>query len=212
VQFFLGATNDLDSAPPANARLTFTVDYAKSLGNHTRYHDAIGLGPTALPNLERHAANGALAFTSAPLDRDLDVVGAPIVDLRITADARDADVYAYLERIDPDGSIAMLADGVLRASHRVEGAAPYRDLGLPFSDSRRRVVQATPPLSADTPARLRFALMPVSVRFAKGSRVRVVVTGADAGTALSIPQSPPPRVTVHAGAASPSSVSLPVAP
>jgi putative CocE/NonD family hydrolase len=204
---FLAGEGALQPTPAGDGTASFTVDYRAGLGDHTRYHDAIGLGPLRLPDLAIHAQHGATAFTSAPLSQDMDVVGAPIVTLAVSSSTPDADVHAYLERVESDGTIVMLADGVLRASHRVEGTAWYSDLGLPFSDSRRAVVDATPGLDATKPATMRFSLMPVAARFPAGSRVRLVVTGSDAGTNLTIPQSPATRLTVHFGSGS--SLALP---
>lgn len=196
-----------DTPRPGERR--FTVDYQSTTGERTRYHGVFGNGPHAFPDLEAHARDGAVAYTSAPLESALLVAGAPIVDLSVTASTPDATIHAYLERIGADGRITMLTDGVMRASHRRLGAAPYRNLGLPFSDSRKSVVDATPALRRINPARVRFDLQPVAVRFPAGSRLRLVITGADANSNLTIPYSPATELGIRAPA---SLLSLPIAP
>jgi predicted acyl esterase len=208
----LTAGGELARSAARPGQLTFTVDYNSTMGDHTRYHDAIGLGPTRLPDLRRHAQEGALAFTSQPLSAPVTLVGSAVVELQVTASTSDADVHAYLERVERDGTVVMLADGVLRASHRSLGKPWYNNLGLPFSDSRSKVVASTPPLSIRTPSRLRFALQPIAAHFEKGSRIRLVVSGAEAGTNLTIQQDPATRLTLHLDRRAGSKLELPVAP
>ncbi len=192
-------------------QLSFTVDAETTLGNHTRYHDAIGLGPTRYPDLVEHAAKG-LSFTTAPLARDLTVIGSPVIELALSSTTADAWPHAYLERVESDGSVQILADGVMRASHRVQGKSPYRNLGLPFSDSTRKIVDATPPLDPAKPAAILFDLQPIAARFPAGTRLRIVVTGAEAGTNMTVAQDPATRLTLHLGGEQGSAVYLPVAP
>lgn len=194
---------------PAGER-SFVVDAGSSMGQHTRYHDAIGLGPTSHPDLNVHAAKGALSFTSEPLQADLVLAGSPLLRLRLRSSTPDATPHAFLEMVEPDGHVALLSDGALRASHRAQGTPPYKNLGLPFSDSREAVVRATPPLSRHRASELLFDLQPVSVRFSAGSRLRLVVTGADAHTNLTIPQSPPTRLTLELDGGEGSTLLLPV--
>jgi predicted acyl esterase len=190
----------------------FTVDYHSTMGEHTRYHDAIGLGPEEYPDLEAHARTGALAFTSAPLVDGATVLGAPIVTLYVTASTPDADVHAYLEKIDAQGNATYLSDGVLRASHRTLGTSPYDNLGLPWSDSSKAVVTATPGMTESQPVKLQFDLQPLGARFAAGERIRLVIAGADANTNLTIPQDPPTVLGIYHGAQTLSSISLPTVP
>ena len=44
---------------------------------------------------------GHTAFTGPPLAEALEVVGAPEVDLWVASSDTDADVFAYLEDVDP---------------------------------------------------------------------------------------------------------------
>lgn len=190
---------------------SFTVDYSSSLGDHTRYHDAIGLGPLTLPDLEEHAQRGALSFTTAPLRRDTTLVGSPIVSLLVRASTASAVFHAYLQEIDPNGHVELLSEGVMHSAHRTLGQPAYNNLSLPFSDSRRAVVESTPPLNSDNASVVQFDLQPASETIQRGNRIRLVITGAEARTNLVIPYQPPTQITISTGRDG-SILDLPVAP
>ena len=44
---------------------------------------------------------GHTAFTGQPLGAALEVIGSPMVDLWVASNDPDADVFAYLEDVDP---------------------------------------------------------------------------------------------------------------
>jgi len=59
-----------------------------------------------------------LVYTSAPLDRDLEVTGPLALTLWISSSARDTDFTGKLVDVFPDGTARALADGILRARYR----------------------------------------------------------------------------------------------
>ena len=61
------------------------------------------------------------------------------------------------------------------------------------------------------PQLLRFALLPIAWRFAKGSRLRLSVSGADADHFVQTPHGRPPTLTLMSGGAQASLLELPVA-
>jgi uncharacterized protein len=56
---------------------------------------------------------------------------------------------------------------------------------------------------------MRFALLPTSWRFEKGSRVRLAIGGADGDHYVQVPHGRPPVLTLHFGGAHASSLELP---
>jgi predicted acyl esterase len=124
------------------------------------------------------------------------------VSLSVTSSTPDANIHGYLERIEANGEIIILTDGVIRASHRILGHPSYDNLGLPFSDSRRQIIKQTVGLSPTTPVQITFDLQPIAARFRKGSRVRLVITGADANSNLTIPYFPATQLEFHMPASS----------
>jgi predicted acyl esterase len=188
----------------------FEVDFTSTLGEQTRYHDAIGLGPNVLPDLTAHGRNGALSFTTAPLEKAVTVTGSAVVSLFLSANVPVVDVNGYLEVVERDGTVRMLADGVMKTSHRRLGQPTYDNLGLPWSDSRKDVVMETPAIEPGRPVRVEFDLQPTSVVFNKGERIRLVVTGAEAHTNLTIPRPTPVRIELAHGGSRASELRLPV--
>ncbi|HKP59591.1 MAG TPA: CocE/NonD family hydrolase C-terminal non-catalytic domain-containing protein, partial [Polyangiales bacterium] len=93
----------------------------------------------------------------------------------------------------------------LRGSHRKLGDAPYDYLGLPWHSSRKADLS---PMVPGEPTELCFDLLPLSLVFRKGHRIRVVLTFA-AGRATEA-QNPAPVVTIHRDATRRSALILPV--
>src|SRR5439155_25016273 len=60
----------------------------------------------------------ALAYATAPLDRDTVIAGPGSVDLWLRSSARDTDLQVTLSEIRPDGLETYVQNGWLRASHR----------------------------------------------------------------------------------------------
>src|SRR5262249_18004454 len=65
-----------------------------------------------------------LVYTSAPLKRDLEVVGQVRVVLYASTSAKDTDFTAKLVDVLPDGEARNLTDGILRLRYRDSLVAP----------------------------------------------------------------------------------------
>jgi predicted acyl esterase len=151
-------------------------------------------------------AQKGLVYETSELALDLQVTGHPQIVLFVSTTATDGDFVATLQDVAPDGSAKSYnITGRLRASHRKLDDPPYNYLGLPWHRSQEADVS---PLVAGEPAELRFELLPLSVVFRKGHRIRLVLTFA-AGRATEA-QSPAPIVTIHRDALRRSALTLPV--
>ncbi len=203
----------LEETPPKNAEADdWLIDYGTSSGHLcTRWTEAGGVGPIAYPDMTANDRK-CLTYTTAPLTEPLAIVGSPVLRLPITATAPDLDVFAWLERILPDGRSAYLTEGQLRASHRTLGVPPYETFGLPWPSSDARDVAQTPPLDSDEPAELVFALMPTGAMIAAGERLRLAIGGYDDGNMATPKRQPPPRVRVMLGGEVPTTLTLSVLP
>ena len=69
------------------------------------------------PADQRSFEEGALTYSSAPLDADLMVIGTPRLVLHAATDAPDVDLCVRLCDVFPDGRSRLLNTGVLKASH-----------------------------------------------------------------------------------------------
>jgi putative CocE/NonD family hydrolase len=197
----------LASAPDErSSNQPWTVDYSTSLGTSgTRWQMYKVMEIDMAPNDMK-----SMTYTSAPLERDLRVAGIPIVKVMLSSEnAKDADIYAYLTAVDASGVSRLVSEGILRASHRTLGKAPYRNFDLPFPTSNSTDVLNTPPLSA-TPVPLDFPLYAVGRVFRAGERVRLTISGADRGNTVTPELTPPPKLGIHVGGGNHSSLRLPV--
>jgi putative CocE/NonD family hydrolase len=179
--------------------LTFTADYTVKC-------PGAGEGSQVQPC---HVAGSGASLSGAPLAADTEVTGNALADLWISADQSDANVFAYLEDVAPDGTVQVVTEGRLKASLRKEAQAPWAmPPGVPWHRSYQEDAQ---PLKAGEPVRLRFDMMPTSWLFRKGHRMQITVTGSDhRERARDI--AAPPRITVYFDRAHPSTVSLPIIP
>ena len=101
-----------------------------------------------------------LCFTSAPLDRQLEVIGHIRAVLYAATSAPDTDWVVKLCSVDPDGRTLNVCDGILRASYR-------------GSQSERR------PVEPGAVERYVVDLWATAIAFAPGERLRVLLTSSD---------------------------------
>ena len=76
------------------------------------------------PRDQREEAGGCLNLDSEPLTVDLEILGAPMVRLRLSCDQPQGLVVACLNEILPDGSVSRVSYGVLNLTHRNSHAQP----------------------------------------------------------------------------------------
>jgi putative CocE/NonD family hydrolase len=67
---------------------------------------------------QRPAEARSLTFTSAPIDRELEVVGEPAVALTVSTSAEDTDLIVTLTDVHPDGYSELVRQGALRLRYR----------------------------------------------------------------------------------------------
>jgi hypothetical protein len=71
-----------------------------------------------LPLDQRLDDGGSLNFDSAPLTEPLAIVGAPVLDIRLSSDKPRANLIARLSDVAPDGASTRVTYGVLNLTHR----------------------------------------------------------------------------------------------
>jgi uncharacterized protein len=118
-------------------RITETIlhlDQTGRLGNRTGSGEAsvcsplwVGLGAGEIgrygadadwPGDQREDDGGSLVFTTAPLDRRLEILGATHLQLRLKSNRPQALIAARLTDIAPDGSSTRVCLGLLNLTHR----------------------------------------------------------------------------------------------
>ena len=131
------------------------------------------------------APDGGATFLSAPMADDLEITGPSTLHLWVASSTPDMDVFVTVDNIDPTGAVVPFEDasgmpgpvtkGWLRASHRAldaEASRPYRPV-LTHRDPQ--------PLVPGEPTRRAIEVMPTSMVFEKGHRIRLTVRAGDAG-------------------------------
>jgi putative CocE/NonD family hydrolase len=80
--------------------------------------------PPDLPEDQRNEDGGALVFDSAPLTEEIEIMGAPVVELDLWASEPVAQVAVRLSDVREDGAITRVTYGVLNLTHRNSHAEP----------------------------------------------------------------------------------------
>jgi putative CocE/NonD family hydrolase len=156
-----------------------------------------------------HVPNSGVSYAGPVLGSDQEVTGYPIADLWIASSGTNANVFAYLEDVAPDGKVSVITEGRLRASLRAENKAPWTmPAGVPW---HRAYQEDARPLEPGKPAELHFDMMPTSYVFKAGHRIQITVTGSDHRERLR-DINPAPTITVYADKDHPSGVTLPFIP
>ncbi len=128
----------------------------------------------------------ALSLVSEPLKRDVTVMGAGKLSLRVTANGPDADIVVRVVDEYPAGSAfpagygLLVTNGWLKASHRNGHAA-----------------RSITPLIPGRPTQLDVEIWPSGYRFAKGHRIRIDIYPSDVPRFM--PQTTPVDLTVDLG-------------
>ncbi len=132
---------------------------APSRGGHSCcFEDVAPMGPATQNPTE--ALNIVLVYTSAPLERDLILVGDATVTLHAASSALDTDFAARLCVVAPDGRSTNVQEGIVRARFRESLSEPK-------------------PLRPGEVCEYRIALGPVGVRVPAGRRLRLDVSSSD---------------------------------
>ena len=116
------------------------------------------------------AAGTALAYETAPLTRDVAVIGNASVDLWLKSTAPDTDIQVTITEVRPDGKETYVQNGWLRASDRALAAdATELRPTHPFTQA------ASATLPAGNFALARVEVFPFAHAFRAGSRIRVII-------------------------------------
>lgn len=192
--------------PTAPATLHYRIDFDATTGPANRWATQNGGGDVVYDNRTGQAGK-MLSFTSAPLTADADVTGHPVVALKLASDQPDGVVHAYLEDVASDGRVTYLTEGVLRLSRRKISASPppYWQAG-PFQTLARADYAPMPPGRMET---VSLVMFPLSARIKTGHRIRVSISGADAGVYQDVVPPCACGFDVGLGGADPSYVDVP---
>ncbi len=147
--------------------------------------------PFGLPTDQRPDALYSLNYTTAPLDKPLAIIGAPKVVLHVSSTAPVMAFVARLCDVAPDGTSALVCNGVLNATRRQSFTHPT-------------------PLTPNEVYELTIDLDCTAWHFKPGHRIRLSICSADFPNLWPTPY--PGVNRVYRGADHPSLLILPVVP
>ena len=113
------------------------------------------------------------SFVSEPLADDTEITGHVNLVMWIASTTDDADVFARLQKVNPDGSLEAVSDGVLKVSHR------KLDPTLSRPDRPYHSHDVEQKLTPGEAVRIEVEIRTTSMIFQKGSRIRVDVLPHD---------------------------------
>lgn len=119
---------------------------------------AIWLGPE-LPGDQRRDDAMSVCFDSVPVDADTDIVGAPLITLRLRSNTPQAQIAVRLNHVHPDGASTRITYGVLNLSHRDGPVEPA-------------------PLTPGAETGVSLQLDHIAYRVPAGHRLRVAISSA----------------------------------
>ena len=108
---------------------------------------------------QRAEAGGSLNFDTSPLDSDLEILGAPVLDLDVSCDREAGQIAACLNEVFPDGAVTRITYGILNLAHRESHETPA-------------------PLVPGREYGIRLRLNDVAHRFGAGNRIRLSLSTA----------------------------------
>jgi uncharacterized protein len=193
-------------AQAAVARDRYRVDFSATTGRANRWATQSG-GPDVVYG-DRVAQDAKLlTYTSPATTADIQIMGQPVISLKIASDQPDGVVHAYLEDVAPDGRVTYLTEGVIRLSLRAQAAnMPYWQAS-PYHKLHRSDYT---PMNKGQMVDLSFAMYPTSALIRRGHRIRVAIAGADQDFYERIPASGDQTFEIFTGGTETSLLELPV--
>jgi hypothetical protein len=141
-----------------------------------------------LPHDQREEDGGALTFDTEPLPETVEILGAPELELELSADQPVAMLAARLSDVAPDDKATRVTYGLLNLTHRESHEHPK-------------------PLEPGRPTRVRLRMNGVAQTFPAGHRIRLSLSTSYWPMAWPPPR--PVRLSLHVGG---SRLTLPVRP
>jgi len=153
----LNAPGSLDKRKGRERRLSYLSP--QSVGTAGGEWCAYGMGGSGpqFPGDQREDDGRSLVFETAPLEKPLEILGAPVATLELAVDRPQAFVAVRLNDVFPDGSVSRATFGLLNLTHR---------------DSHEHPTAMTPGQRTT----IRVKLNDIAYSFGVGHKVRVAIS------------------------------------
>ena len=201
-----GTMRTADGGFPAEADSLNLLD--ADAGQRTRWDAMIAGDQRQVEIGERTKQNARLPiYHTAPLARDVEVTGQPVITFFLVSSKPDAELFVYLDDVDDRGVAHSVSEGMLRLIHRL--------LIRPGDDNHRAPAHSflrrdAAPMRPDRAEEISIDLLPTSYVFRRGHQIQIAIAGGDTAHFREM-AGPPQPVTILIGGTRPSRVDLPVA-
>lgn len=140
------------SLPPRSEPDRYRFDPADPTPSVGGFARTLGTGKASQDNRALEARPDVLTYTSAPLDRDIEVIGPVSAEMFVRSSLEDTDFFVRICDVHPDGKSMNVCDGL------------------------QRLFPGQPATVPDGSRQVRIDLWPTAYRFGKGHRIRVQVS------------------------------------
>jgi putative CocE/NonD family hydrolase len=119
-----------------------------------------------------------LHFISQPVSHDMELTGHAAAEIYLSSNAKDVQLFIYIDSIDSNGKVTYITEGQFRGIHRKisDEQPPYPMFG-PYHTFRSEDALEWIPNKVE---KLHFELIPTSHLIPKDHCIRILVAGADA--------------------------------
>jgi len=196
-RLFLGETGTLSVSPGAKGDDRLAADFGFGTGAHTRYGRLAAHDIRTYYDDWQSRESRLPCYRSKPLDTAFELIGHAVLSLHLAASEPDAALHVYLSEEEPDGTVRYVTEGVLRALHRkLSPCPPNYSASWPYHTCN---CGDAAPLVPGRPEEIVVVLLPTAWNFAKGSRIRLAIAGADVDNYGQVPHGRPPFFTIDRG-------------
>ena len=225
----MSAKRTADGSDTYRADYAHDSSYGRNRGN--RWIGISAQAPSDVPVRTEHDKR-SLTYTSAPMSRDTEVTGHPVVRFWVSSTADYGDFFVYLSDVDPAGKPVLVTEGLLRAgfarlvdnnkiiaagAHGIDVLPELPWHGFEKADYVDKI------LAGNKIVELVIDLHPMSWVFRKEHRLRVSIACSDTPTFRLHPKLCPnnkpddpantvPVITVHHDPKHQSHIELPIIP
>ena len=184
--FFFHENNQLKKDTSSEGADVYNIDFTHSSSYDAEGDNRWNMATTTDSLMIRTELDKkCFVYETDVLENDVQVTGHSIVEMYLSANQNDADVYVYLSDVSEDGTVYYVAEGELRAGWHLQVADDEQvnflyDVkpDLPWHGFDKGGYDENP-LANDTIISMRFDLTPTSWVFQKGHKLRVSIAGAD---------------------------------
>ncbi len=212
-RLFLGGGHTLtwqrSAAAPGSDLLH--LDPTAGTGHLDRWNTNLTGEPVVYPN--RAAVDRKLlTYTSVPLPQATTVTGLGRVTLTVTGvdGARHGALFAYLEDVQPGGRVTYITEGELALADRATAPKKDNPSWRKLRTPRTYAHADASPFPLGKPQQITFDLLPTSVQFHAGDRIRIAIAAADPDSCQLLPADGTATYRITHSTTSPSYVDLPV--